>query len=70
MEVSEAARVHQHPALLRVLDGAVVPQEPAPAAFEVDAGVVEGNVDGVCGAVMVGPKKRLLVWPVPHHKVH
>ena len=36
----------------------------------IDAHPVEGDVDGVGGAVVVGLQEGLLVRPVPHHEVH
>ena len=47
-----------------------LPDEPATAAFVVDAGIVESNVYGVGGAVVVGTQKWLLVGPVADNKVH
>lgn len=70
MVVREPARVHEHPPLLRVRDGAVVPDEPAPAALEVRPGVVQGDVDGVGGGVVVRTEEGLLVRTVADHEVH
>ncbi len=47
MVVGQATGVHQHPAFLGILDGAVVADEPAPAALVIDACAVERDVDGV-----------------------
>ena len=70
MVMGKTAGMHQHPALLCVADGAVVAQEPAAAPLKVDPCMVERDVDGVRGAVVVGPEEGLLVRPVPHHEVH
>ena len=47
MVVGQTTGVHQHPAFLGILDGAVVADEPAAAALIIDAGAVERDVDGV-----------------------
>lgn len=38
--------------------------------LKIHAGSVQGNVDGVCGGVMVGPQQGLLIWAVAHDEVH
>lgn len=70
MVVGQASRVHQHPALLGVRDGAVVADESAATALVVDAGMVERDVDGVGRCVVVRLQKGLFIRPIPDHKVH
>ena len=70
MIVGQTSRVHQHPALLGVRDGAVVADESTAAALVVDTGMVERDVDGVGGCVVVGLQIGLLVGPVPNDEVH
>lgn len=70
VEVGQAAGVHEHPALLRVLHGAVVAQEAAAAALVVLAGLVEREVDGVGRGVVVRSQVGLLVGPVADDEVH
>lgn len=70
MVMCQSSRVHQHPPFLGVLQSAVVPYEPAPAPFIVNAGIVQCNVYGISRAVMVRPQERLFVRPVPDHEVH
>ena len=68
--MSQASRMHKHPALLCILQGTVVADEPAAAALVVDVGVVQRDVDGVGGAVVMRPQERLLIRTVSHDKVH
>ena len=70
MVVGQTTGVHQHPAFLGILDGAVVADEPAAAALIIDAGAVERDVDGVGRRVVVGSEERLFVWTVSYHEVH
>ncbi len=70
MVVGQTTGVHQHPAFLGILDGAVVADEPAAAALIIDAGAVERDVDGVGRRVMVGSQEGLLVRTVSYHEVH
>ncbi len=70
MVVGQPTGVHQHPAFLGILDGAVVANEPASAALVIDAGAVERDVDGVGRRVVVGSEEGLFVWSVSHHEVH
>ncbi len=53
--------MHQHPTLLGVCNGTVLTDESAAAAFVVDAGAVESDVDGVDGGVVVRSQRRLSV---------
>ena len=48
----------------------VLPEEVAPASLEVDPRVVEGQVDGVGGGVVVWAEERLLVGAVADHEIH
>ena len=68
--MSQASGMHKHPALLGILEGTVVADELAAAALVVDVGVVQRDVDGVGGAVVMGPQEWLLVRAVSHDKVH
>jgi len=70
MIMSKASGMHQHPALLSIFQGTVVTDEFAAAALVVDVGVVQREVDGVGGAVVVRPQERLLIRTVAHDKVH
>ncbi len=70
MVVGQPTGVHQHPAFLSILDGAVVADEPAAAALIIDAGAVERKVDGVGRRVVVGSEEGLFIRSVSHHKVH
>ena len=70
MVVGQTTGVHQHPAFLGILDGAVVADEPAAAALVIDAGAVERKVDGVGRRVVVGSEEGLFVRSVSHHEVH
>lgn len=70
MVVREAARVHEGPALSGRLHFTVVPEEPAAPALIVDVLVVEGDVDGEGGGVVVRPQRRLLIRTIPDHEVH
>ena len=53
--------MHQHPTFLGVCNGTVLTDESAAAAFVVDAGAVESDVDGVDGGVVVRSQRRLSV---------
>lgn len=70
MQVGQTSWVHEAPAFSRRLDGAVVSMETAASALEVCVLVVEGDVDGEGGRVVVRPKEGLSFRSVLHHKVH
>ena len=53
-----------------ILEGTVVADELAAAALVVDVGVVQREVNGVGGAVVMGPQEWLLIGAVSHDKVH
>lgn len=70
MIVRQPPGVYQHPAWLRVCDRAIVSDEPAPSALVVDSRLIQGDVDGIRGRVVVRPQGRLLVRTIPHDEVH
>lgn len=70
MKVSESSRVHEAPAFPRRLDGTVIPMETTTPTLKVSVFVIEGNVDGEGGGVMVWPQVCLPFRCVFYHKVH
>lgn len=70
MQVGQTPWVHEAPPFPGRLNGAVVSMETTASALEVSVFVVEGDVDGEGGRVVVRPEEGLSVRSVLHHKVH
>ena len=68
--MSKTSRMHQQPAFFGVSHGAVVPDESASSTLVIVMGIVQRNVDGIRGAVMMRPQKRLLIRFVTYDEVH
>lgn len=70
MEVGESAWMHEAPALPGRVYRTVIPVETTTSALEICAFVIECDVDGEGGGVMVWSEVGLSSRGVFHHKVH
>lgn len=70
VEVSQSSWVHEGPTFPRWFYGAVIPVETTAPTLKVSVFVIEGDVDGEGGGVVVGPQVRLSLRRVFYNKVH
>lgn len=68
--VCQSSGMHQHPAWLRIGDGAIVSNKPASTAFVVHTCLIQGNVDSIGRGVVMWPQGRLLVRAVSYDEIH
>jgi len=62
--------MHQHPAWLRIGDGAVVSDELASTTLVIHTRLVQGDVDGIGRGVVMWPQEWLLVRAVSYDEIH
>lgn len=70
VEMSQSSWVHEAPAFPWWMYGTVIPMETATPALKVCVFVIEGDVDGEGGGVMMGSQVCLPLRRVFHHEVH
>ena len=59
--MSKTSRMHQQPTFFGVRHGAIVPNESASSALVIIMSIVQRDVDGIRGAVMMRPQKKAVL---------